>query len=208
VARWWPVALVLGDQHRLLPLVSGSYRGKRLQDLLRLVSWDGRLTTMGCPTVSVKFLEPHDWPDVRSARLEALRDAPHAFGTEHHVEQDRSDDEWRLAVTEGLWSVALADERIVGLAKVAPGPRSSVRFLESAWVAPDHRRRGVFKELLRAVIDRLRPQSVRELWLWVFDGNEAARYIYSHLGFVATGHRQIHESGQVEALMKLSLDDE
>jgi ribosomal protein S18 acetylase RimI-like enzyme len=54
-------------------------------------------------------------------------------------------------------------------------------------VAPTHRRRGVARRMLTAVLEDLVPDDVTQLALWVLDGNEAAVAVYRRLGFSSTG---------------------
>jgi ribosomal protein S18 acetylase RimI-like enzyme len=39
-------------------------------------------------------------------------------------------------------------------------------------------------------LDHLADEGVELAWLWVLDGNEAARRLYVTLGFTSTGERQ------------------
>lgn len=56
-------------------------------------------------------------------------------------------------------------------------------------VRPIHRRRGVGRLLLVAVIDRARAAGVRSLYLEVGADNPAARSLYDSQGFVVVGSR-------------------
>ncbi len=63
--------------------------------------------------------------------------------------------------------------------------RPWTRHVESIWVAPTHRRRGVFRALLYALAEIERPRGVTELLLWVLEDNHDARRAYETLGFRA-----------------------
>lgn len=54
---------------------------------------------------------------------------------------------------------------------------------------PDHRRHGIGRRLLAAVIDKLRAQGAAALFLEVAAGNHPARAFYEQAGFRQTGRR-------------------
>lgn len=56
-------------------------------------------------------------------------------------------------------------------------------------VAPEWQRRGVARAVLRAVMNRLRPDT-RCLFLEVRESNQPARALYQQLGFVSVGMRR------------------
>ena len=62
--------------------------------------------------------------------------------------------------------------------------------IESIWVAPTHRNRGVFRTLLDGLIEIARRAGLSDLWLWVLEDNVCARSAYERLGFEWTGERQ------------------
>jgi ribosomal protein S18 acetylase RimI-like enzyme len=67
---------------------------------------------------------------------------------------------------------------------------ASERYLSYLWVVRDHRRRGLGKQLVTDMLDRLRAAGVPRAWLWVLGENAAARRLYEGLGFASTGERQ------------------
>ena len=56
--------------------------------------------------------------------------------------------------------------------------------LYALYVLPSHRRRGVGRDLMRAVAGRLAAAGTRSMLLWVFDANTQARTFYEALGGV------------------------
>jgi len=75
------------------------------------------------------------------------------------------------------------------------------------WVAPGRRHSGVALSMLITVLSRLRASGVRTVFLWVLDGNEAARNLYKRIGFVSSNHRQPlpGRPGRSEERMQLDL---
>ena len=74
-------------------------------------------------------------------------------------------------------------------------------------VAPDWRRRGVASALLRGVVEDLRGEDIRWLYLEVRAGNAAARALYQRLGFCESGLRRRYysDNGEDAVLMTLAV---
>ncbi len=143
-------------------------------------------------TLELQVLTPIDWPLLKAARLDALRDSPHAFMSRYDVEGNRSETEWRRSIETATWIIARDAERAIGLARSVLEPaRPSVRFLESIWVDPGRRRRGVFRALLHRLAELERHKGAADLLLWVLEDNHTARHVYAAVGFRPTGERQL-----------------
>lgn len=142
-------------------------------------------------TLDLQVLTPADWSLLRSARLDALRDSPRAFISRYDVEGNWGETEWRRSMEASTWIIARNGDRAIGLAKsVTDFARPSVRYLESIWVDPTHRGRGVFRALLHKLAKLEHQLGASQLLLWVLEDNDAAQYAYAALGFEATGNRQ------------------
>ena len=90
-----------------------------------------------------------------------------------------------------LWVVARSRGRIVGMVRSSRiGAESWQRHVESVWVEPQFRRRGITRWLMEDLIRWERRSGVRELLIWVFGGNDRARRVYERLGFTPTGESQ------------------
>jgi L-amino acid N-acyltransferase YncA len=139
--------------------------------------------------VDVQVLTPAEWRPLRTVRLRALQDSPHAFAATYQDEARWSEAEWRSTFDASVWLVARAGRSLIGLARSTPGEHAWQRNVESVWVHPDRRGRGVTRLMLQTLIDH-EPPGVTELYAWVLDGNDAARNAYQRLGFVLTGERQ------------------
>jgi L-amino acid N-acyltransferase YncA len=142
-------------------------------------------------TLSLNLLAPVDWPVLREARLEALQDSPHAFTSFFDDEISWEEHDWRQMFHAAKWMVAREAEKVIGIARsVGERGRSPVRHLESIWVAPSHRQRGVCRGLLHALAEKDRRTGVTDLLLWVLEDNREAQRAYEALGFEPTGERQ------------------
>jgi ribosomal protein S18 acetylase RimI-like enzyme len=143
-------------------------------------------------TLTVQLLKPVDWRVLRRARLEALIDSPQAFTSSHATESRWAEVEWRRSFHAAKWIVAREAENVIGLARSVEEPErpATARHLESIWVAPAHRRRGVFRAQLHVLAEMERRAGVTELLLWVLEDNQGAERAYEALGFEPTGERQ------------------
>ncbi len=133
----------------------------------------------------LKVLTPDDWWLLRTARLAALQDSPHAFTSSYARESKWEDLKWQRSLATSTWIVARDGQNVIGLAKsIKARWRPASRYVESVWVAPTHRRRGVLGALFYKLAETCRPTGVTELRLWVLVDNRAAINAYLALGFV------------------------
>lgn len=152
-------------------------------------------------------LEPSNWRVLRDVRLAALLDSPHAFTSSHPHESGWGELEWRRMFHASLWIVAREEKHIIGLARSVGEPiHPTVRHLESIWVAPTHRKRGVCGTLLHRIVETERQGGVTDLLLWVLEENHDAKSAYLALGFKPTGERQfLRIVGQYELRLRLPI---
>lgn len=141
--------------------------------------------------VRLDWVTPADWKELRSVRLRALADAPKAFASEHSREVDWLEKDWRSAIQQGQWVVARTAQGVIGVARSSQDPESPERrYIEAVWVAPEFRRLGIGRRLVRGLIDRERKSGIKEILLWVLDSNVCARRFYFGMGFRSTGRIQ------------------
>ena len=155
----------------------------------------------------VQELSPEEWPLLRRVRLEALYDSPQAFLSHHHHEESWGERDWRRTFEAAKWVIART-EKVIGLVRSVHDPTEPrSRYVESIWVAPTHRKRGVFRSMLRAVAERERKAGARDLMLWVLEDNHDAQQVYELLGFETTGERQRlpDETGRFERRLVLGI---
>lgn len=80
--------------------------------------------------------------------------------------------------------VALSDDRMIGYANpVVDGPEG---WIGGVGVVPEHRGKGLGKELMLAAEDLCRKKGAGEVTLEVIEGNVAAQRLYEKLGYTAT----------------------
>lgn len=80
------------------------------------------------------------------------------------------------------------DDQIVALAStVSDGTELNALYIESVWVDPVHRRRGVVRSLLKSLEHDAHMRGFRQLFLWVLDSNESARDTFVKLNYTFDG---------------------
>ena len=89
-----------------------------------------------------------DWQLLRAIRLRALLDAPRAFTAEYEDEADHDERRWRERLRSQHWLLAFRDGLPAEPVGMVAATRESVAlaeepFINSLWVDPYHRRRGV-----------------------------------------------------------------
>jgi ribosomal protein S18 acetylase RimI-like enzyme len=161
---------------------------------------------MSSAAFEVRELGPSDWSVLRDVRLRALSDSPGAFLSTYEREAALEADEWTKRLDDAAWLVATDGGEAIGLVGLVEGsPPPGARYIESTWVAPAYRRRGVFRSLLARLVEIGRGKGLDSLFLWVVGNNDVARRAYASLGFVETNHVQ-HLDGDNRSEHRLRLD--
>lgn len=128
-----------------------------------------------------------------SVRLNALSESPSAFGSTYAREVAFTESDWiaRLERWNGEKGVGfLAMDGGVGCG-IAGGlldlEDTTHAQLVSMWTAPTHRRHGVGKLLVDAVVEWAKSRKIKTLTLMVVETNGPAIRFYEKLGFAKTG---------------------
>lgn len=139
--------------------------------------------------ISLRTVTADDWRAWRNVRLQALRDAPYAFGSTLAQWQGEGDTEsrWRDRLRTVPFNVmASVEGTACGMVSAtAPDADGAVELI-SMWVAPPVRGRGVGDALVQAVMSWAAGQRARRVVLDVVAGNEQAIALYERHGFVFT----------------------
>ena len=144
--------------------------------------------------ISIRPIAPESVIEFKTIRLCALQESPSAFGSTYARESELTDAEWlqrlqRWNGETGIGFLAVADGLPCGIAgSLVYSEDSSRAQLISMWTAPTHRRRGVGKLLVNAIVRWARERGCQGLYLMVTSGNDSAIAFYEHLGFSFTGH--------------------
>jgi GNAT superfamily N-acetyltransferase len=143
--------------------------------------------------VLVREVVAGDWEALRDIRLEALRDAPEAFGSTFEREVAFAEADWRRRISRGgnflgFLPEASASEPAGLIGGYVEAPEMVE--LVSMFVRPRARGRGVGEALIATVIDWAAARNAASVHLWVTETNKPARLLYERCGFTPTGERQ------------------
>ena len=143
-------------------------------------------------------MTPEDWQLYRRVRLDALQEAPYAFGSTYTGERDSPERRWRQTLLDRSRFVAEEEGVVAGTVSGGDGGSDGVAAMTAMWVDPRFRRRGVGDLLVKTLLDWARSNGYVEMFLWVTDGNAAAERLYTRNGFTRTGAAQDVRPGHLE----------
>ncbi len=134
-----------------------------------------------------------DWQAWRDIRLQALRDAPDAFGSTYAEQNRRGENDWRQRVAGGglflAWIPEVSAAEPAGMAGGYQAAPATVELI-SMFVRPRARGRRVGEALIDAVTGWARERDATSVHLWVTETNKHARRLYERCGFSVTAERQ------------------
>jgi GNAT superfamily N-acetyltransferase len=145
-----------------------------------------------------------DEPILRELRLQALTDAPDAFGSTYARELARTTADWQLWLAPGATFIfhesAGARGMVAGLHdEIDP----AVVHLLAMWVHPANRGSGAADDLVAAVLAWARSEGAGLVRLKVIQANGRARRFYERIGFRPTGRQTVRErDGGIEIQME------
>jgi GNAT superfamily N-acetyltransferase len=136
----------------------------------------------------VRRIDRTDWAALRAIRLEALTDAPEAFGSTLDGALRLSARQWRAKVTTSHYFLAERDGAVIGMVSGGFNDQyPGTHWLYGMYVTPTARGSGAAKLLVRAIVDWAREDGGDELYLHVASGAPRARAFYDKSGFTLTG---------------------
>ncbi|HXB00835.1 MAG TPA: GNAT family N-acetyltransferase [Steroidobacteraceae bacterium] len=153
---------------------------------------------------SLRRAVPGDEPLLRELRLQALSEAPDAFGSTYDRELARTPSDWRRWMSPGVTFILDEPAGARGMvAAVRDETDLAVVHLMAMWVHPAIRGSGAADELAAAVLAWAEVEGAGLVRLKVIHGNDRARRFYQRIGFHPTGHESIRErDGRIEILME------
>ena len=164
---------------------------------------------------------PSDPSDVRvleQALRQAISTSPEAFLKTMEDIENRAPDYWQKEIDSATWVVIENDEgdpvgvaaaRVPDLEMDSGINRPDTRFIDSVWVAPSFRGRGLGERLLRFLFETESSKSpdVRQFYLWVLERNILAITLYERMGFTFVEEQVLPDmSGRTEFRYEYLLD--
>lgn len=142
--------------------------------------------------VVVHEVPEQDWALWRDLRIDALTEAPYAFGESLESAKARDEEGWRSwwgdDPTTGPRYLATADGVPLGMCSIVfPPDLDSQPLIISMWTTPAARGRGVGRALIEACIAYCERTGRPRLLLGVVEDNLPARRLYDRSGFTLTG---------------------
>lgn len=150
---------------------------------------------------SVRRASVGDEPTLRALRLQALTDAPDAFGSTHERELARTTADWQRWMSPGVTFIGYESDEPRGLiAGVHDANDRAVVHLMAMWVDPALRGTGAADALVDALVSWAAAEGARALTLHVVEPNGRARRFYERNAFRATGHALVRERDGVREI--------
>ena len=145
-----------------------------------------------------------DEPVLRDLRLQALSDAPDAFGSTYERELARTTLDWQKWLSPGatfILDTPMGTKGIVAAVRDATDPE--VVHLMAMWVHPAIRGSGASDDLVAAVVVWAGSEGARVVRLDVMQAHERARRFYARHRFRPIGHEEVRErDGKIEVRME------
>ena len=146
--------------------------------------------------IALETVTPEHAMAFKDIRLRALLDAPTAFSSTYAKESQFTVTDWVARAVH--WNSEISTTYLAMDKGTACGIASGLldqdgagrAHLLSMWVAPTHRRLGIGRTLVDAVINWARAQNARTLQLLVTSNNEGAIKFYQSLGFKLTEYTE------------------
>ncbi len=106
---------------------------------------------------------------------------------------------------DGLWT-AVVDEKFAGSVAI-DGRLAETEGARLRWfiVDPAFQGLGLGKTLVEKAVEFCRSVHHRRIYLWTFQGLEAARHIYEYQGFILTEEREVYQWGGLIAEQRFDL---
>ena len=142
--------------------------------------------------LAVRRAVPGDEPILRALRLEALTEAPEAFGSTYARELARTTEDWRRWLAPGVTLILEEAGTARGLvAGVHDAEDPGVVHLMAMWVHPELRGSGAADALVREHLNWAGSVHARLVRLGVIATNSRARRLYERHGFRLTGRQTV-----------------
>lgn len=155
--------------------------------------------------VTTKTLNPDDWPEWRSVRLEALAESPAAFRSGLADWIDATADRWAARLRDvPLNVIALRDGTPVGQVSAMRSDPAATIELISMWVSPTARGAGVGDALIKVVTSWAASEEASTVELCVKESNNPARRLYERNGFSIAGAGAGASNDEIRMIRALS----
>lgn len=164
--------------------------------------------------INIRLLTQSDWLSWKTIRLEALKNAPEAFGSSYDEEANQSDEEFKSFLNGSTIFGTFIGSELVGCAGFFSLEQMKMKHrgvLCSMYVQPEHRGHGIASRLVEKVIEHAKSRVI-QLHVTCVTTNPTALQLYQKHGFIIYGTEprslKIGDGFYDEHLMVLRLDIE
>lgn len=160
-------------------------------------------------TFRIRRAATGDEPILRWLRIEALTEAPDAFGSTLERELSRSQADWRQWLSPSATFILETATGPKGLAAGVPDRTDpAIVSLMAMWVDPVLRGSGAADLLVEAVLGWAKEAGALRIQLDVVQGNDRARHLYQRHQFQPTGQTaERARDGAIEVQMARPVDN-
>ncbi len=152
------------------------------------------------PAISITLPGVHEWKEVRTLRLHALKNEPQAFKNSFEEELLFTESYWKEKIINSsrynpdeFFYIAKHVHELIGMAGVKK--EGGVWKIHSVYVSSGYRGKGVGTALMMQILSRLEERGATEIELTVNSMQKSALHMYQKLGFTITYIQQKQISG-------------
>ena len=132
---------------------------------------------------------------LRDTILKSVTTSPSAFLATAEDLKAEPPEYWENRLKSSTWAVVQRGSQILGIAAAKPpgevddyALRENACFIESVWIDPSLRGKGLGERLVTYLIEQQRKAAgIQRFYLWVFDHNAPAIRLYNRMDFKPTG---------------------
>ncbi|MGE7761402.1 N-acetyltransferase family protein [Peribacillus sp. NPDC097895] len=143
--------------------------------------------------MNIRILKPQDAENYRKLRLEALQNNPESFGSSFEEERKNPLETYksRFQSDESFTLGAFENEKLIGVVTLVKENKLKLKHkatIFAVYVSPEKRSNGIGMSLMAEAIKQAKnSEGIEQIYLSVVTSNEAAKKLYSYLGFEVFG---------------------
>ena len=140
--------------------------------------------------ITFRILDPSELELLRAIRLRAIKEEPTAFLDDYEEWKDNPLKMYGRFFNNGHVACAFMGDQAVGMSGLYRQPGCKLRhkgMIGAVYVAPEARRRGVAKKLIKLLEDKAISLDIEQLSLSTNIKNPMTVSLYESLGFIACG---------------------
>ena len=160
--------------------------------------------------ISVRRIQIDEGELFKRMRLTALRESPFAFASTYKAALRRSPESWSEQANSTAQGsnrctfIAFSDDSPIGIAALyRTEEESDVGELLQVWVSPEHRGKGVARDLMDGVFQWASANGFRTVVTTIGEDNLRARRFYQKYGFRPKSKASLDGPDNVDVLVKL-----